>query len=65
MFEKSERLWRILNRIIKLHPVIVFKFKGAITLFDKVIPSVLIETVHSDVLKAMLIQPYAGWLISA
>ena len=65
MLEKAERLWRILNRVIKLHPVIVFKFKSAVTVFDKEIPSVLVETVRSDVLKSMLIQPSAGWLINA
>ena len=65
MFEKAERLWRILNCVIKLHPVIVFKFKSAVTVFDKVIPSIFIETVQSGVLKSMLIQPYTGWLINA
>ena len=65
MFKESERLWRILNCVIKLHPVIVFKFKSAITVFDKVIPSIFIETVQSGVLKSMLIQPYTGWLINA
>ena len=33
MFEKSERLWRILHCVIELHPVIVFKFKSAATVF--------------------------------
>ena len=65
MFEKSERLWRILNCVIKLHPVIVFKFKSTITVFDKVIPSIFIETVQSGVPKSMLIQPYTRWLINA
>ena len=65
MFEKLERFWRTLNGVIKLHPVIVFKFKRAVAVFDKEIPSVLVETVRSDVLKSMLIQPSAGWLINA
>jgi len=64
MFEKFERLWRILNCVIKLHPVIVFKFKRTITVFNKVIPSIFIETVQPGVLKSMLIQPYTGWLIN-
>ena len=65
MFEKSERLWRILDCVIKLHPVIVFKFKRAVAVFDKVIPSVFIETVQSGVLKSAPIQPYTGCLINA
>ena len=64
MFEKTERLWRILNCVIKLHPVIVFQFKRAAAVFDKEIPSVFVETVQSDVLKSMLVQPYTGWLIN-
>lgn len=65
LFEKTERLGRILNGVIKLHPVIVFKFKRAVTVFDKVIPSVFIEAVQSGVLKSVLIQPYTGQLINA
>ena len=65
MFEKSERLWRILNCVIKLHPVIVFKFKSAIAVFDKEIPSIFIETVQSSVLKSILIPPYTGCFINA
>ena len=65
MFEITERHWRILNCVIKLHLVVVFKFKRVVAVFDKKISSVFIETIKSDVLKSMLIQPYSGWLINA
>lgn len=57
MVKKPERIWRVLNCVIELHPVVVFKLKSVIAVLDKEIPSVLVETVQPDVLKAMLIQP--------
>ena len=59
MFEISERLWRILNCVIKLHPVIVFQLQRAVAVFDKEIPFIFIETVQPDVPKSVLIQLYA------
>ena len=65
MLEETERLRRILNRVIKLHPVIVFQFKRAAAVFEKMIPSVFIETVQSDILESVRIQPDTGRLVNA
>ena len=65
MVKKLKCPGRIFHSKIELHPVVVFKFKTEFTVFDETVPSVFIETIQPDTLKAMTVKPFAGWLIDA
>ena len=54
---------RILNGYIKLHFVVVFKFKTELTVFEETVPAIFIEAIQSDALKAVIVKPLAGRLI--